>query len=378
MELERREDWGLFLASLGLVGEAVEIGTHQADLAVEILSKWPGKLTCIDPWADLPEYIDDPVAARDRSLDYATAKRRLAPFGDRCQIVRDKSYRAVGQFRDASIAFVYVDGNHRRPYVDLDLERFWPKIQPGGILAGHDYINASHPGVKGAVDDFANRHGVELHYIPRPWGEWWIFKPPGIRGLQETFAWPSESPEMPENLHGWLAIGTHRMLTERCPMNAMVVVECGTWAGLSASVLLRHAPVCTLICIDHWCEDASKLDQSVIVPEAKPLVPTIWRQFVSNHWKNRERIVPVRSDTLDGLRLVHEFGIVPDFVYLDSDHSKTRLLAELRLCEEFWPGVALGGDDYTQLSVRAAVEEFCRESSRKLEHNDTAFWTEET
>jgi len=184
MELVHREDWGEFLTSLGLIGEAVEIGTHKADLAVAILSKWHGTLHCVDPWAQLPEYAwaqlpeyaDKTITLRNRDIDYQTAMTRLAPFMDHCRIHRAKSEDVVGQFTDASLDFVYIDGNHKSPWVDQDLELWWPKVKPGGILAGHDYINAAWPDVLKAVDAFVSKRHLSLSYRPEPWGEWWIVK----------------------------------------------------------------------------------------------------------------------------------------------------------------------------------------------------------
>jgi hypothetical protein len=44
---------------------------------------------------------------------------------------------------DASLDYVYVDARHDYCGVKEDLEAWWPKLRRGGILAGHDYLDAA-------------------------------------------------------------------------------------------------------------------------------------------------------------------------------------------------------------------------------------------
>jgi hypothetical protein len=60
--------------------------------------------------------------------------------------------------------------------VQADIAAWWPKVQPGGILCGHDYgatwDRRGNWGVSRAVDEFAGRERLELfiadEYI------WWV------------------------------------------------------------------------------------------------------------------------------------------------------------------------------------------------------------
>jgi predicted O-methyltransferase YrrM len=99
---------------------------------------------------------------------------------------------------DGSLDFVYVDARHDYCGCMQDLEMYWPKLRPGGLLAGHDYVYASdaaamgvgdwslctngtvHPGsVRAAVEDFVKmRPG--LHVVPtlkEPFPSYMIMKP---------------------------------------------------------------------------------------------------------------------------------------------------------------------------------------------------------
>ena len=67
--------------------------------------------------------------------------------------MRAYSADAASRFADASLCLVYVDANHGEAAVADDLARYWPKVRPGGVMAGHDYTKA-HAGVARAVHAF--------------------------------------------------------------------------------------------------------------------------------------------------------------------------------------------------------------------------------
>ena len=49
------------------------------------------------------------------------------------------SVRAARMFPDEGVDFCFIDGDHSYASVTADLGTWWPKIRPGGIIAGHDY-----------------------------------------------------------------------------------------------------------------------------------------------------------------------------------------------------------------------------------------------
>lgn len=48
---------------------------------------------------------------------------------------------------------VFLDAMHDYENVKADIERWWPKVIRGGIMAFHDYGHHDFPGVKRAVDE---------------------------------------------------------------------------------------------------------------------------------------------------------------------------------------------------------------------------------
>lgn len=137
-----RVGFGDFLNSKGLLDKAVEIGTHRADFAAAFLQQWKGgTLFCVDPWVS-GYNGGDYVSKGNRLEDYQETVRKLLPFSGRANILKCSSMEAVesGIFKDQSLDFVYIDGNHDPAYFKDDLTKWWWKVRRGGIIAGHDII----------------------------------------------------------------------------------------------------------------------------------------------------------------------------------------------------------------------------------------------
>ena len=140
--VKTRAEFGRFLNELGLVGKIVELGVHRGDFAVRLLDEWVGeKYYGVDLW-EAGYDTDDPASEGDREDDYAVAMRNLSPYMDRVEILKTDTVYAADYFQDETIDFVYVDACHQQEAVAADIKAWWPKIIPGGVLAGHDYENS--------------------------------------------------------------------------------------------------------------------------------------------------------------------------------------------------------------------------------------------
>jgi hypothetical protein len=177
-EFSDRLNYGFYLNSKELTGEAVEVGTHLGEFADHFLSLWNGRiLNCVDPW--LGGYDDrDPASNGDRAADMTTAIKRLRRHYQRCNIWRCSSVEAATTFKDDRLCFVYVDGCHKQVSVAEDLRAWWPKVHPGGLLAGHDFLErgaAWGMEVQPAVVEFAKEVGCTIYLVIEPSGAAWSY-----------------------------------------------------------------------------------------------------------------------------------------------------------------------------------------------------------
>ena len=169
--LPSRDEIPALLNRRGLVGQGAEIGVKVGKYSDFVLTRWQGTmLISIDPWLeDEPdEYVDRanvPQAEQEEFFQRATA--RLARHGARSEIWRTTSVEAASRMRDGSLDFVYIDARHDYTSVLEDLESWVGKVRPGGILAGHDYVDGEFPqgvfGVKRAVDEFFSARGMRVY-----------------------------------------------------------------------------------------------------------------------------------------------------------------------------------------------------------------------
>jgi predicted O-methyltransferase YrrM len=159
-----RDNLGTLFTGLGFT-KGAEIGTEQGVFAETLCKTMPGvTLFCIDAWKAYRGYRDH---TRQEKLDrfYEITKQRLAPYN--VTLIRKFSMDAVKEFKDESLDFVYIDGNHDFINVTQDVYYWSKKVRSGGIVAGHDYIKrrdeAAGVHVKQAM------HGYTDAYRIRPW-----------------------------------------------------------------------------------------------------------------------------------------------------------------------------------------------------------------
>jgi len=86
--------------------------------------------------------------------------------------VRSLSVEAASQYADESLDLVFLDADHTYESVLADLQAWYPKVKPGGLIAGHDFV-FDHPvskaGVVRAVLEFFADKPLEIMPAGRVW-----------------------------------------------------------------------------------------------------------------------------------------------------------------------------------------------------------------
>jgi hypothetical protein len=118
-------------------------------------------LTCIDPYAR----YNARHSQAGQDANYVKACEALEPYN--AVILREKSMNVVDDFKDKSLDFLFIDGNHEFDYVMQDIIRWVPKVRSGGMIAVHDYCVFWWAGVMKAVDAFTSAHHIDPWYVTR-------------------------------------------------------------------------------------------------------------------------------------------------------------------------------------------------------------------
>ncbi|KAG2429484.1 hypothetical protein HXX76_010721 [Chlamydomonas incerta] len=194
-----RNDLGALLEKLGLK-TGIELGVQRAHFAAHTLHTWPSctRYYLVDIWRQQPNYEDFAnVADNEQEKIFQEATNNLKPFEHKVVFLRNYTNEAAKIITD-TVDFVYVDARHDYCGTLEDIGLYWGKIRSGGIMAGHDYLDApqvkalsgqnwakcmdgsEHQGaVKGAVDQFFEKQGLVVHvtYQDSPWSTWIVRKP---------------------------------------------------------------------------------------------------------------------------------------------------------------------------------------------------------
>lgn len=180
-----RGDIPLMLNERGLTGAGAEVGVFAAEFSARLLRTWCGEnLLSIDPWMRMgDDYIDvSNVEQEEFEALYHASCARLERFGSRSTIWRVTSAVAAAKVEDASFDFAYIDARHDEPSVREDLQLWFPKVRPGGILAGHDFLDGDLPegqfGVKSAVESFFGGHSLPIYVTGEEKFASWIVEIP--------------------------------------------------------------------------------------------------------------------------------------------------------------------------------------------------------
>jgi hypothetical protein len=151
-----------------------EIGVWRGDFSERILKTVrPRELHLIDPWAFQPQYPNrwygGQLAAGQAEMD-AVYKEVCSRFAGNpvIKIHRRFSRELQEIFPQKSLDWIYIDGDHSKDAVKLDVYLALDVVKPGGLISGDDYhwrdSNGSYP-VKDAIAECAREKNLDPRII---------------------------------------------------------------------------------------------------------------------------------------------------------------------------------------------------------------------
>jgi len=186
-----------------------------------------------------------------------------------------------------------------------------------------------------------------------------------ISPLKAQYPWPSASPGIRFDHHGWFGWCHCLMLRTVLPKDTKLVLELGSWLGRSTRYFLNACPRADVIAVDHWGRSELIANDD---PTCEGKMHNLYDRFLSNCWGFKSRLVPIRATTVAGMQTVKAHGLVPDVIYIDANHTYEDMRQDINMAFSLFPEARLCGDDYggKWTGLKQAVDEFCRGNSCKL------------
>lgn len=180
---------------------------------------------------------------------------------------------------------------------------------------------------------------------------------PKICALADEHRWPKKKPNVPGNKqHGWLNPSTRELLAQFLNDETRLVVELGAWLGLSTRFIADHAPKSAVVAIDHWMGNPPQRERV----DMQETLRTLYETFLVSCWEYRKRVVPLRMNTVDGMRELARFELKPDLIYIDADHAYDAVRQDIETAFELFSDAIIVGDDWDREGVQRAASEFSR------------------
>jgi hypothetical protein len=214
----------------GVTGHAVAVelgswkGRSTSFMGVEIANSGKSiEFHTVDHWRGSPgegDHKSDSDVINGRLFEVFEAN--IAPIAQYVEPIRSDTVEAASRFADSSVDFLYIDAAHDYRGVLRDLDAWFPKVKPDGLISGDDWDfvveGAGEFGVRHAVLDFLGPHVDCLHVedsfqagTDKNWPQWSFVKTAAIapsspmaRRMSRLRRAPQSMRRMPGKLKRWL------------------------------------------------------------------------------------------------------------------------------------------------------------------------------
>jgi hypothetical protein len=137
----RIEIWTEFLQAIK-AESVLELGVARGIFAKAILSSNDliKKYIMIDPWRNLEDWNKPANKSNENfNMFYDEMKKNTDFAKSKLHILRGKTTEVIGEIRDESLDFSYIDGDHTLKGITIDLINIYPKIKTNGWIGGDDF-----------------------------------------------------------------------------------------------------------------------------------------------------------------------------------------------------------------------------------------------
>jgi hypothetical protein len=191
-----------------------------------------------------------------------------------------------------------------------------------------------------------------INFGPKPEESRFPWESPELASFAARHPWPAErpvAPAIPER--ATLAPEVCELLRRSIGPQADLAVEIGSGAASITTFLVEHFSHVAVIAIARRPAPWERQGNS----EACETWPQSHEALCAEFWGHRKRLVLVESQSVDGLREVHQAGLRPSVVCLHASQNLECFSRDLAAALEIYPQVPVVGYHWNQQGVQAAV-----------------------
>lgn len=137
---------------------------------LDIGTKWGGSLISMYYGAESisrrMNFIGIEPAISSKLLDNIESLSVGSIEGFSIKIIEATSGEAAVKITPDSIDLIFIDANHKYPYIRADITNYWPKLRREGVMLGHDYRENGKKfrGVRQAVREIFGQNFTVLEH----------------------------------------------------------------------------------------------------------------------------------------------------------------------------------------------------------------------
>ena len=184
--------------------------------------------------------------------------------------------------------------------------------------------------------------------------------------------WPKTYSKQDVFEHGWMSDENKENLTGLLRgIKNPLVIEIGTWLGMSAKFMLGIREDLHLITIDTFLGSKEIIEN----PEWKLILDSgLKEQAIRNLWDYRKRCCVIERPSQIALTSLSMNNIKPDLIYIDGSHEYADVSIDLSYSLDFFDKAVVCGDDANWPGVYRAVNEIEDSPGNQCIYTDGSFW----
>lgn len=192
--------------------------------------------------------------------------------------------------------------------------------------------------------------------------------------LTPSLYWPENLPDVSKDPHGWFLPSNQKMMANLLTSEMSCIIELGSWLGTSTRFILNNAPNAVVLAIDTWLGGPDHQGPNGVCNEK---LPTLYETFLVNCWDYKDRLIPLKMTTLEGLDLAAASGYLPNLIYIDADHTYEAVCKDIEKSIISFPEAIIMGDDWewgTDKPVQRAAKDMAKKFGKKIEVEQGWAW----